>query len=79
MCENGVLRHTHATILIESGVPVTTTAKRLGHSTPATTVNTPYGHTHSAQPYSTTEKLIIVFHNAYQLLLLSCFFESNDV
>ena len=38
------LRHTHATILIESGVPVTTTAKRLGHSTPATTTKV-YAHT----------------------------------
>ena len=31
-------------ILIESGVPVTTTAKRLGHSTPATTTKV-YAHT----------------------------------
>ena len=31
------LRHTNASIMISSGVPITTTAKRLGHSTAATT------------------------------------------
>ncbi len=31
------LRHTNATLMIFSGVPLTTTAQRLGHSTPATT------------------------------------------
>ena len=31
------LRHTNASIMISSGVPITTTAKRLGHSTSATT------------------------------------------
>jgi integrase len=31
------LRHTCASIMISSGVPITTTAKRLGHSTSATT------------------------------------------
>ena len=31
------LRHTNASLMISSGVPITTTAKRLGHSTSATT------------------------------------------
>ena len=31
------LRHTNASIMISNGVPITTTAKRLGHSTSATT------------------------------------------
>ncbi len=31
------LRHTNASLLISSGVPITTTAKRLGHTTSATT------------------------------------------
>lgn len=44
MCENGVLRDTHATVLISSGIPVTTTSKRLGHTTPATTTKV-YAHT----------------------------------
>ena len=34
-------RHTNASIMISSGVPITTTAKRLGHSTSATTM---YGY-----------------------------------
>ena len=38
------LRHTHATILISSGVPITTAAKRLGHTTAATTTKV-YAHT----------------------------------
>ena len=37
------LRHTCATIMISSGVPITTTAKRLGHSTSATTTKI-YAH-----------------------------------
>ena len=37
------LRHTAASILISSGIPITTTAKRLGHSTSATTANI-YAH-----------------------------------
>ncbi|MGN0691631.1 MAG: hypothetical protein ACI4K7_04710 [Oscillospiraceae bacterium] len=32
------LRHTNASIMISSVVPITTTAKRLGHSTSATTI-----------------------------------------
>lgn len=31
------LRHTNASLMISSGVPITTTAKRLGHTTSATT------------------------------------------
>lgn len=37
------LRHTCASIMISSGVPITTTAKRLGHSTSATTTKI-YAH-----------------------------------
>ena len=38
------LRHTCASIMISNGVPITTTAKRLGHSTSATTSRI-YAHT----------------------------------
>jgi integrase len=37
------LRHYHATQLLAAGVPVTTVSKRLGHTSPAVTLNT-YGH-----------------------------------
>lgn len=37
------LRHTNASLMISSGMPVTTTAQRLGHSTPATTTKI-YAH-----------------------------------
>lgn len=37
------LRHTHATMLLASGVPVVEVAKRLGHSRPSHTLNL-YGH-----------------------------------
>lgn len=37
------LRHSHASILIASGIPVTDVAKRLGHSTPKTTLDV-YSH-----------------------------------
>ena len=37
------LRHTSATILISSGIPITATSKRLGHTTAATTVKI-YAH-----------------------------------
>lgn len=37
------LRHTHASQLIQAGVPLPTISKRLGHSSIATTVNV-YGH-----------------------------------
>jgi len=37
------LRHTHASQLIDAGVPITAIAKRLGHSSPAVTLRT-YGH-----------------------------------
>lgn len=36
---NHSLRHTHASVLLESGVNILTISKRLGHSTPATTQN----------------------------------------
>ncbi len=34
------LRHTHATLLLESGVPVKAISKRLGHATTAITEET---------------------------------------
>ncbi|MCD8201341.1 MAG: site-specific integrase, partial [Clostridia bacterium] len=37
------LRHSHASILIAAGVPVTSVSKRLGHSTPKTTLDV-YSH-----------------------------------
>ena len=37
------LRHSHASHLIHSGVPITTISKRLGHSSPQITLNT-YSH-----------------------------------
>jgi integrase len=37
------LRHTHATLLIQAGVPVKVVSERLGHATPAFTINT-YQH-----------------------------------
>ena len=37
------LRHTHASLMIAQGMPITTTAHRLGHSSPTTTANI-YAH-----------------------------------
>ena len=37
------LRHTHATFLLQNGVPINYVSEQLGHSTPQTTVNV-YGH-----------------------------------
>ncbi len=37
------LRHTHATLLIKSGVPVKVVSERLGHATPTFTIET-YQH-----------------------------------
>ena len=37
------LRHTHATLLLKAGVPLTVVSERLGHSTPAFTM-TVYQH-----------------------------------
>jgi len=37
------LRHTHASMLIRAGVDVLTVSKRIGHSSPAITLNV-YGH-----------------------------------
>ena len=37
------LRHTHASMLIRAGVDILTVSKRLGHSSPAITLNV-YGH-----------------------------------
>jgi integrase len=37
------LRHTHGTLLIKAGVPVKVVSERLGHATPAFTIDT-YQH-----------------------------------
>ena len=37
------LRHTHGTLLIKAGVPVKVVSERLGHATPAFTIET-YQH-----------------------------------
>ena len=37
------LRHTHCTLLIKAGVPVKVVSERLGHATPAFTIDT-YQH-----------------------------------
>ena len=50
------LRHTAASILISHGVPITTTAKRLGHSTSATTTRI-YAHAIAAADAIAAEKL----------------------
>lgn len=40
------LRHTNATLLINSGVPITTISSRLGHANPSTTTKI---YTHAIQ------------------------------
>ncbi len=50
------LRHTNASLMIAAGIPIRTVSERLGHASPTTTVNTPYGHTHHSQPYSIKSK-----------------------
>ncbi|MCD8208055.1 MAG: site-specific integrase [Bacteroidales bacterium] len=47
------LRHSHASILIASGVPVTSVSKRLGHASPSTTLGT---YTH---PIDESEKNVL--------------------
>jgi integrase len=37
------LRHTHASMLINAGLDILTISRRLGHSSPTTTLNV-YGH-----------------------------------
>ena len=48
------LRHTCASIMISSGVPITTTAKRLGHSTSATTSKI-YAHAFASADAATAQ------------------------
>jgi integrase len=40
------LRHTHASMLIASGMDVVTLSRRLGHASPTVTLNV-YGHLYS--------------------------------
>ena len=49
-------RHFAASAMINAGLDVVTVSGALGHCNSGTTVNTPYGHTHPAKPYSITTK-----------------------
>ena len=56
------LRHTHATMLLASGVPILEVAKRLGHSRPSHTLNL-YGHAipgYDSQMPSIVEKIFCI-------------------
>lgn len=50
------LRHTNASLMIAAGVPITTVAQRLGHSTPATTRNI-YAHAFASMDAVAAESL----------------------
>lgn len=50
------LRHTNASLMIAAGVPITTVAQRLGHSTPATTGNI-YAHAFASMDAVAAESL----------------------
>ena len=50
------IRHFYASSLINANVDVATGSNALGHSAISTTVTTPYGHTHPAQPHSITKQ-----------------------
>jgi integrase len=56
------LRHTNASIMISRGVPITTAAKRLGHSTPATTAKI-YAHEIDSVDAKTAEMFNDYFEN----------------
>lgn len=54
------LRHTNATLMINSGIPITTIAARLGHADPTTTTRI---YTHAIQPadVAAAEQLDLIF------------------
>lgn len=57
------LRHTNASIMISRGVPITTAAKRLGHTTPATTTKI-YAHEIASMDAKTAEMINDLFNDA---------------
>lgn len=62
------LRHSHASMLIRNGVPVTDIARRLGHKTPATTLDT-YSHFYESGDAEIAKKLSVLggFESRVQL------------
>ncbi|PPF91510.1 hypothetical protein C5E07_13040 [Pseudoclavibacter sp. RFBJ3] len=50
------LRHTHATLLLELGVPLKVVAERLGHTEISTTANI-YSHVSESMQQSAVQKL----------------------
>lgn len=58
------LRHTHASLLLYDSVDVNTVAKRLGHSTPVTTMET-YQHIIDELAQKNTDKLNTMMDNIY--------------
>lgn len=59
------LRHTHASLLLYDGIDVNTVAKRLGHSTPVTTIEI-YQHIVDELAQKNTMKLNDMMNNIYQ-------------
>ena len=57
------LRHTHATIMLQSGADINTVQERLGHASASTTLNT-YGHVLPGRDREITQQ----FHRAMGLL-----------
>lgn len=55
------LRHTHASLLLSSGVPITEVSERLGHSTVVTTMNT-YSHGSSGED----EKVALLWERLFE-------------
>lgn len=56
------LRHTNATLMINSGVPITTIAARLGHANPSTTTKI-YTHAIKSADAAAAETLDNIFNN----------------
>ncbi len=56
------LRHTNATLMINSGVPITTIAARLGHANPTTTTKI-YTHAIKSADAAAAETLDSIFNN----------------
>lgn len=56
------LRHTNATLMINSGIPITTIAARLGHADPTTTTKI-YTHAIQSADAAAAEQLDLIFTN----------------
>ena len=56
------LRHTNATLMINSGIPITTIAARLGHADPTTTTRI-YTHAIQSADAAAAEQLDMIFTN----------------